>query len=142
MNNAARLWTVLLLTLGACAVSGSNPPDPEWTLSIRDLNHREMVVAKVKFSEEAADSCIGGSWKRLIVESHETKDAHFFPITDPLSYMIEGAELIIGRNGTCDAYLRLRGKFDGVTAEGAYYVFGLRGGKDLGEFQITRAGRK
>jgi hypothetical protein len=122
----------------SCAIGNGDKRSVVWTLRVGDLSHREVVVAKVRFSDEPADSCIGGNWKRLVVDSSETKDPTFFPVSEPLSYEVDESELTIGRNGTCDSYPRLKGKFDGVTARGAYFSFGISGGRDRGEFTLTR----
>jgi len=136
----ASLSIVLTLAIAACAAHGSGAQRPAWTLRVKDTSNRELVIAKVRFSDEFAGSCIadGGGWKRLIVESRQKQDEKFFPSLDEWSYMINADELTIGRNGTCDAYLRLRGKFDGIKAEGPYYVFGITGGQDLGRFEFSR----
>jgi hypothetical protein len=37
--------------------------------------------------------------------SARTKDARFYPASDPLSFHIEDGQLTIGRNQICDGYL-------------------------------------
>lgn len=131
----------IVLVLAACAVA----PKPDdglgglWTLRIRDLNHRELSVATIRFTGDAAPSCMGGDWKRVIVESITATDGKFFPLSDPLSYTIERPELVIGRNEVCDGYLHLHGKFPGNAIHGSYVAFGRGGGEVLGDFTLERA---
>lgn len=139
MKCVSRLSVVLVLA--ACAVA----PKPDqglgglWTLRIRDLNHREVSVATIRFTGEAAPSCMGGNWKRVIVESITATDEKFFPLSDPLSYTIEGSGVIVGRNEVCDGYLRLHGNLEGGKIHGPYDTFSKGGGEVLGDFTLERA---
>lgn len=130
----------LAVMLAACASINPAPHGLSglWTLSIRDLQHKEMAVLTVQFRDEPGQSCMSGDWKSVVVRSAKASDKNFFPVSDPLTYMTEGSTLIIGRNNICDGYLHLRGKLDGEVAEGTYYSFGLGGGTDLGEFSLKR----
>ena len=130
----------LALSLIAAGAAVAQPQDlgGRWTLRIRDLSHKEVSKLTIRFTEKLGTSCTGGNWKQVLVESAETSDPRFFPIADALTYELDESELTIGRNGICDAYLRLQGKLDGSRAEGPYYAFGLRGGTDLGEFSLSR----
>ena len=126
------------LLAGASAIAQAQDLEGRWTLSIANLDHKQVSQLVVRFTGERGESCAGGSWKLVVVESAETSDPKFFPIADSLTYDVQGTELVIGRNGICDAYLRLRGKIDNAQVKGAYYSLGLRGGADLGEFSMRR----
>jgi hypothetical protein len=139
MKRVARLWIVLALMAAPIASHGGEDLSGVWTLRIRNLGHQQMSVATVRFSDDAAYSCMAGNWKRVVVESIETKDSGFFPLSEPLSYTLEGSEITIGRNDVCDGYLHLRGKFDGGKASGSYTAFGITGGEQLGEFALGRS---
>jgi hypothetical protein len=138
MKLIAKLVALLAFATGPAAAYGGENLTGAWTLRIGDMEHREVAVATIRFSDEPARSCMAGNWKRVIVDSVETKDAKFFPLSQPLSYAIEGSELTIGRNEICDAYLHLRGTFDGSRAHGTYTGFGITGGKAIGEFALIR----
>lgn len=125
--------------------SGARAELPErlagtWTLQVEDMRHEVISTLILHFTESDARSCQGGSWKKLVVDSHTTKDIKFFPVDDPLSYMFEKEKLFIGRNEICDAYLELRGELVKSKAIGEYVAFGW-GEKKLGYFSL-RHGRK
>ena len=126
------------LVASASVVARAQDLEGRWTLSIANLDHKQVSQLVVRFTGERGESCASGSWKQVVVESAETSDPNFFPIVDSLTYDVQGTELVIGRNGVCDAYLRLQGKVDSAHIEGAYYSFGLRGGTDHGEFSLRR----
>jgi hypothetical protein len=108
-------------------------------LRIRDVNHREITVATIRFTDDPARSCIaGGNWKRVIVESANATDDKFIPLSDHWSYTLGRRELVIGRNEACDAYLRLRGELEDGKVHGPYTVFGIHDGEVLGDFSLSR----
>jgi hypothetical protein len=109
-----------------------------WTLRIENPRHRVVTTMTIRFTDEAAGSCIGGNWKRVVVTAHTSSDEKFFPVTEPLSYQMTNDDIAIGRNEICDAYLHLNGRVNGVAASGEYVGFGLGGGKRLGYFSLTK----
>ena len=125
-----------------CAAASAQQLDGLWKLSIRDLDHREVAVLRVRFTDTPGTSCSGGEWKVVSVEASSSSDPRFFPIRDPLTYRVEESRLVIGRNGVCDAYLRLGGNFDGRVVDGSYDAFGKRGRRNLGEFSLDRADQR
>lgn len=135
--------TTCSLALAFCTCISTNAAAQDlqgrWALSIRDLSHKEIVKLTIRFSGEQGQSCIGGDWKKVVVESAKSSKEDFFPVSDALTYQFNGSDLVIGRNGICDGYLRLSGKFDGKLAKGAYYAFGTSGGPDLGDFSLERS---
>ena len=132
-----RLLTVALSS-GFTVAALSQDLNGAWTLRIDDLKHKELSLLTIRFTEKVAPSCIGGNWKRVVVDRSKTTDKVFFPISEPLSYEIVGSEITIGRNEVCDGYLHLRGKLDGEKAQGTYSGFGMGGGNELGYFQLSR----
>jgi len=110
----------------------------EWTLKIENLDHKPVASLKVRFTQEAAVSCLAGSWRRVDVASPTTTNESFFPVTDPLSYQIENSTLTIGRNQVCDAYLHLDGSINELPIHGDYVEFGITGGSKKGYFSLTR----
>lgn len=132
-----------LLTLFAIAVSFSTSVwsydlTGQWDLKIEDKNHHVVTTLVIEFTNQSAVSCIGGRWLQLNVRSSVSEDINFFPASDPLSFSIQNNQLTIGRNQTCDAYLRLQGAFDGEAARGDYYGLGLGGTWPLGFFSLSR----
>ena len=139
MNRISIRLTVLALAAGFATAAMSQDLAGSWTLQITNLEHREISSMTIRFSDERAPSCMAGNWKRVVVESAIATDRSFFPMSDPLSYSIEGSELTIGRNEVCDGYLQLHGKLDGERAQGSYSGFGISGGGQLGHFSLRRA---
>jgi len=109
----------------------------EWVLKVEDLNNQSIADLTVKFTNEKAESCLGENWLHVDVLSATTKDDKFFPVSDRLSYTIEGNTLTIGRNEICDAYLHLTGTLDNNEVRGDYYSFGW-GHKSLGTFSLAK----
>jgi hypothetical protein len=121
-------------------------PDPAWSydlsgkwlLEIEGPSHKVGASLVVEFTDERAASCMSGNWMRVVVVSAVAKDAHFYPVSDPLSYEIDNGRLTIGRNGICDAYLMLSGALSGERIRGEYYRFGPGGSTPLGAFTLSR----
>ncbi len=108
-----------------------------WTLQIENLQHEVITTLIIHFTENEADSCLGGNWKQVVVDSYKTSDRHFFPVDEPLSYELDKNTISIGRNEICDAYLQLSGQLKESTAVGEYIKFGW-GSKQLGYFSLNR----
>ena len=120
------------------AFAGAQSLDGHWTLSIRDLQHRERVVAVVHFESKEAQSCLGGDWNTVVVESTVRRDDAFFPIADPLSWELRDGALTIGRNQVCDAYLEMNGPIGEDAVAGSVFHYGKGGRGDFGEFVLQR----
>lgn len=125
------------LALGLSASAWPRDLTGQWNLNIEDKNHHVVTGLVIEFTDHQAPSCIGGNWLRVNVVSSTTKDAHFFPVSDHLSYSIEKNQLTIGRNEICDAYLALSGALDDETIRGKYFSFGW-GSKPLGFFVLSK----
>jgi len=134
-----RSLLVSLIAAWLATATAAENLDGTWILRIKNPEHKEVSTLTIRFSEESARSCLGGSWKQVIVKAAQSTDKKFFPISDPLSYQLEGSKLTIGRNGVCDAYLHLSGTFDGTKAEGSYGTLGWGSSRRLGEFSLVRS---
>jgi hypothetical protein len=144
MKAAGHAWWLapaVVLAIGACQTVSERPPGGLWRLSIDDLTRHERAVARIRLTDESAPSCMGGEWKRVVVESVGKGDDKFFPLSEPLSYEMEGPEIVIGRNEVCDGYLHLRGMLEDGKAHGRYSAFGKGGGEPLGDFTLERLQR-
>ncbi|MBD8900590.1 hypothetical protein [Rhodanobacter sp. DHG33] len=129
----------VLASLFASTTASSNDISGQWTLSVENPEHHVVATLKVEFTNEKAASCIGGVWKVLKVVSATTRDKDFFPVSDPLSYRVEGKQLTIGRNEVCDAYLWLQGPLGEASVRGDYFRLGLGGTAPLGYFNLSQA---
>ena len=142
--------TILLrLAVAGCATRGvevadhaSSKLEGTWVLSLENTKGETVTTAKIKFQNSEADSCIDGDWRKVLVVDFRTSDQSFFPLDEPISYTMDGDELVIGRNSICDDYLRRRGKVLGTTIEGDYFAFGFGHSNDLGRFTLHRKGSK
>ena len=141
MKAAYILPSLLLLLIGS-----ANAQDPErlmggWMLQIENPQHKVVTTLKIHFVKDEAQSCLGGNWKKVVVDSHETTDPQFFPVNEPLSYELKYNRLSIGRNEICDAYLQLSGELKNSSVAGEYIAFGW-GSKKLGYFSLKRGGQQ
>lgn len=128
---------VLVFALGFSVVAWPRDLAVQWDLKIEDKNHHVVAALVIEFTDHRAQSCIAGNWLRVRVVSATTEDAHFFPVSDPLSYSVENNQLTIGRNEVCDAYLMLRGTLDDEIIRGEYFSLGW-GNTPLGFFALSR----
>jgi hypothetical protein len=137
---AALLVVCTFLSAISCGASPLSRAFPGlWVVHIENLQHKVVTTIRVEFTNDPAESCMGGDWKRVIVKSHQTSDKHFFPFAEPLSYQLEGGGIVIGRNEVCDGYLHLKGNFRDSVVQGEYVSFGLQGGDRLGYFSLSRS---
>ena len=131
-----RIAILVLLTiaapLGAAWLYWTYEPHGTWEFTIQDMQHKPVGSLRVRFTDQAARSCRGGSWKRLALEHFSTTGEPIFPGNDPLSYRLEGRTLTIGRNEICDAYVGLSGPMSSGHMEGDFFSFGLSGTTQLG----------
>jgi hypothetical protein len=131
--------SAILLLSGLVAPAWPQDVGGLWTLTIEDLQHKVITSATIRLvADRATSSCMGGDWKRVIVSSFKTADPAFFPVSEPLSYSIDGARLTIGRNEICDQYRHLEGSLHKGIVRGEYVSFGLGGGTRLGYFSARR----
>jgi hypothetical protein len=139
---AATVWLLVSgCANGAPQAPTAKPPSPRpeievlrvpWKFTIQDLECRTIGLLTVRFTDEKAESCMSGDWKRVVVVEFESTGEPGFPGGEPLAYTVDGGSLIVGRNEICDAYVWLSGdlKKDGLT--GDYFSLGLGGRRPRG----------
>ena len=137
-TSLTRSITMLACLFASGAVYSNDMPG-RWTLSIENPEHHVIATLQVEFTDKRAESCMSGDWKVLKVVSAKTQDKEFFPVSEPLSYQIEGKQLTMGRNEVCDAYLWLRGSLVQAAVKGEYFGFGLGGSAPMGYFKLSPA---
>lgn len=130
-------FVIFSLIFGVSVTATSADLNGQWVLKVEDLNNQSIANLTVKFTNEKAESCLGENWLHVDVLSAITKDDKFFPVSDRLSYTIEGDTLTIGRNEICDEYLHLAGRLENNEGHGDYYSFGW-GHKSLGTFSLAK----
>lgn len=111
--------------------------DSVWRLRVDDLQHAVKIDATIRFTDEPANSCMSGGWKRIVVETTSVVADNFFPLSSPLAYKLEGNSLTVGRTDTCDGYLFLQGRRASTAIEGTYDAVGW-GSKRLGAFSLQK----
>ncbi|MGA8147227.1 MAG: hypothetical protein WB870_06560 [Gallionellaceae bacterium] len=137
MRTAIHRLIAVALALGFSTLAWPRDLTGQWNLNVEDKNHHVVTALVIEFTDHRAPSCIGGNWLRVNVVSATTEDAHFYPVSDPLSYSIENNQLTIGRNEVCDAYLMLHGTLADEIIRGEYFTLGW-GSTPLGFFALSR----
>lgn len=113
--------------------------DSRWRLRMMDSKENVKVEATIRFLEEpATESCMAGTWKRVIVEEKLAYDEKFFPLAEPLAYRLKDGELTLGRTAVCDRYLFMYGRSDVSTIRGSYGTVNISGSQKLGSFTLKR----
>ena len=126
---------LLFLFMSSANVQAPDELKGNWILQIENSQHVVITTLKIHFIENEAQSCLGGNWKQVVVDSYKTSDSGFFPVNDSLSYEIKKNRLSIGRNEICDAYLSLSGELKESSMAGDYISFGWESRK-LGYFSL------
>lgn len=131
---------IACMAIAFCTASSqAQDVDTPWRLRIMDLNHQVKVDATVLFTKEkATESCIGGQWKRVVVERKINADEKFFPLNELLAYDVERGELTLGRTEVCDGYRFLTGKLRSRMISGAYKIVGPGYSEKLGYFSLKK----
>ncbi len=119
-------------TTEAVNLSGS------WDMQLMDKHHKVIATMTVSFSNQAANSCMSGSWKQMAVSRYKTEDPDFFPGREPLAYALDGDYVSMGRMEVCDGYLMLGGKLTGNRVQGEYSAVSIGGSQLLGYFEAKR----
>ena len=132
-----RRWFALGLLSGLMGTAQAQEPDSRWQLRVFDLHNLVKVEATIRFTNEPAQSCMGGAWKRVIVEARDAQAESFFPLSEPLTYSLEGNRLTLGRTRVCDAYLFLSGPAGRSMITGSYDAVGW-GRRQLGSFVLGK----
>lgn len=136
---ALRKSIVAVLMSGLTILAQSQETDSRWRLRMMDLKRQVKVEATVRFlGAPATESCMGGTWKRLVVEARLAYDDEFFPLGAPLAYQLEGNKLTLGRTAVCDVYLFMSGRSGKSTMQGTYDAVSIETGQKLGSFTLTR----
>lgn len=133
--------TLLFLLMTSANAQASDELLGSWTLQVENPQHKVVTTLTIHFIEDEAQSCLGGNWKQVVVDSYKISDPKFFPVNEQLSYELEGSKLSIGRNEICDAYLQLSGELKESTMVGEYIAFGW-GSRKLGYFSLKRGGQQ
>lgn len=138
---SSSLWrfVVAVFISGLTFMGQAQEIDSRWRLRVEDSKHQVKVEATVRFlGDPATESCMGGTWKRVIVEETTAYDEKFFPLAEPLAYQLEGGGLTLGRTAVCDGYLFLSGRSNESTIQGTYDAVSIGAGRKLGYFTLKR----
>jgi hypothetical protein len=139
LNSSLHKFAAGILMSCLTIVSQAQALDSRWRLRVMDLKHEVRVEATVRFvGQDATESCMGGTWRRMLVEAKTTQDEKFFPLAAPLAYELAPGKVTIGLTATCDAYLLLSAKSKGSDIQGTYDSLGMAGSRKLGYFSLKR----
>lgn len=128
---------VILLAAGLAVVADAQQVDSRWRMQITGPDNRLKVEATIRFTDEAAESCMDGGWKRVVVEEKTLQEDEFFPLSGPLAYKIDHGVVTLGRAYLCDGYLFLSGMKDDSAVRGSYDAIGW-GRRRLGAFSMQK----
>jgi hypothetical protein len=104
-----------------------------------DLKHQVKVEATIRFAGgTATESCMGGTWKGVVVEAKTADDEKFFPLAEPLAYELERGVLTLGRTTICDGYLFLSGKSEASSIHGTFDAVSIGTSNKLGYFSLKK----
>lgn len=121
------------------AIGQAQEEGSRWRLRVLDLKHAVKVEATIRFlGEVATGSCMGGTWKRAVVEAKTAQDEKFFPLAAPLAYQIENGIFTLGRTTVCDGYLFMSGKSEKAAIHGTYDAVSIGAGEKLGYFTLKK----
>lgn len=138
-NSSSYKLVAVILMSSLTAIGQAQEVGSRWRLRMVDLKHAVKVEATIRFLGEAATgSCMGGTWKRAVVEAKTADDEKFFPLAEPLAYQIESGVLTFGRTTVCDGYLFLSGKSEEAAIHGTYDAVSIGAGKKLGHFTLKK----
>jgi hypothetical protein len=136
ISSLSSVMAGILMSCFTIASHGQDLHSP-WRLRVMDMRNQVKVEATIRFTNETAESCMAGSWKRVIVETKATQTEEFFPLGGPLAYRMEHGLLTLGRTERCDDYLFLTGTATRPIIKGSYDAVGW-GSTKLGSFSLTK----
>lgn len=139
MPSSSYKFVAAIFMSGLTVIGQAQGIDSRWQLRVKDLKHQVKIEATIRFlGEAAAESCMGGTWKRVVVETKTVHDEKFFPLAEPLAYQLASGKITLGRTIVCDGYLFLSGKSDEPAMHGTYDAVSIGSGQKLGYFTLQR----
>lgn len=110
-----------------------------WRMRVMDLKKVVKVDATIRLTAQPdRESCMGGDWKRIVIESVAARDEAFFPLAQSLSYELRGKEISVGRTHVCDGYKFLTGARSAARVKGDYHHVGLGSREKSGSFTLEK----
>ena len=128
-----------IFLFGVMTMGQAQALDTRWRLQVKNLKNQVKVEATIRFAAApAAESCMGGNWKRVIVESTTAQDETFFPLVQLLAYELADGNVTLGRTTICDNYLFLSGKSKAKKIAGTFNAVSIGKSRKLGYFSLKR----
>lgn len=138
ISSLSRFYSGILMLFLAVPSHAQNP-DTCWRLRVKDLKQDVKVEATIRLtSATAAESCMSGNWKRVVVAAKTAEDEAFFPLSEPLVYDIERGLFSLGRTKVCDDYLFLNGRPNNANIKGTYDAVSVGYAQKLGAFTLKK----
>jgi hypothetical protein len=90
-----------------------------WKLTVFNRRYRPMGTMTIVFTDEDAESCVGGSWRRVKVLDYDPSiERAAYVKGEHYSYQLVGQYLSIGLNEICDDYFDMSGQLSESRFEG------------------------
>jgi hypothetical protein len=129
------LFFILVFVFSAPAISADLRG--EWILKFESESSHSIANLSIRFTNEAAISCVGDNWFNIDILSSTRENLEFLPGAGRLSYTMHGNTLTIGRNLECDSYLQLAGEMNDNEMHGNFFKSGWTTAR-LGAFSLTK----
>jgi hypothetical protein len=140
----------VLLTLAGCAPTpGSVGPAADypagtnqqefaswaakpWAFVVSDLNGHRLRSVTLRFTDEPADTCTPGNWKKVVLLDQQTQPSPGFT-PDEAAYHVQGSVLTLNLTANfCDVYIEIQGRITPSGFSGQYSFSDLTGIQSLG----------
>lgn len=105
-----------------------------WVFVVSDSNGHLLRSVTIKFTDEAASTCVPGDWKKVVILGQEPQVQPGPERTpDEAAYHVDGSALTINfTSNFCDVYTGMEGQLSKTGFAGRYSVSDLMDSKDLG----------
>jgi hypothetical protein len=104
-----------------------------WVFVAADPNGKPVRSVTVQFTNQPANSCIRGDWRKITVLSQLPLSQPPGNVTPEPAYLVEGSALTINFTANhCDVYTEMQGQLTPVGFSGKYFFLGLKRTKYLG----------
>lgn len=96
----------------------------DWVFVAVDKERKVIRSMTVRFTDEPAETCIGGDWKKIEILG-DTKETRPTSLAEP-AYLLDGRALTVGLSANlCDNYEEFQGELSDKGFTGKHHATGL-----------------